>query len=140
MEQLVVEPSLSYTVCRGFELLAGARYNNLSGELIGPGVLPVPRVASGTQDWWDPIIGANVAYPLGEKFSLNCRGDVGGFGAGSDLTWQAFPYVNWQFNRWGSVQLGYRWVYVDYEDGAGATLFRYDVLTQGPQVGMTVRF
>jgi hypothetical protein len=140
MDQWMVEPTLSYTVCKGFEALAGVRYNNLSGEIRGPGIFPTPRIPTGTQDWWDPIIGANLSLPLGKGFSLNVRGDLGGFGAGSDFTWQAFPCFGWQFAKWGSLQAGYRWLYMDYETGSGASRFKYDVLTQGPQLGVTVSF
>ena len=42
--------------------------------------------------------------------------------------------------KWGSLQAGYRWVYVDYETGSGTSRFRYDVLTQGPQLGFTLHF
>lgn len=140
LEQWLVEPTLGYTVCTGFELLAGVRYNNLSGEIRGTGPLGVTRAAVSTQEWWDPIVGANLRLPLGEKWSVNVRGDIGGFGVGSDLTWQAFPYLSWQFTDWGSLQAGYRWVSTDYETGSGLQRFRYDVLTSGPQVGVTVRF
>ena len=139
-DQWMVEPILSYRVSKYFEPLAGVRYNNLSGEIRGPGVLPTPRIPSGTQDWWDPIVGANVNLPLGNNFSFNVRGDIGGFGAGSDFTWQAFPYFGWQFANWGSVEAGYRWLYVDYETGSGASRFKYDMLIQGPQIGLTVHF
>ena len=137
-EQWMVEPSLSYRFDHWCELLAGARYNKLSGEFSGPGVLPSPRVASGTQDWWDPIIGGELNLPFAKKFSINLRGDVGGFGVGSDLTWQAFPYLGWQFKDWGGLQLGYRWLYMDYKDTDEG--FAYDVLTQGPQIGFTASF
>src|SRR3954471_9620165 len=36
LEQWGVEPTLSYSVCKYFEPLAGMRYNNLSGDLSGP--------------------------------------------------------------------------------------------------------
>jgi len=136
LDQWVVEPSLSYRLCKEFELLAGARYNNLSGEIRGP----FGRNPTGTQDWWDPIVGANLSLPFAKKFSFNVRGDIGGFGVGSDLTWQAFPYLGWQFTQWGSLQVGYRWVSTDYETGSGASRFKYDMLTQGPQVGFTLHF
>ncbi len=137
-EQWMVEPTVSYRLDPKCELMAGARYNSLSGDLSGPGLLPSPRVPSGTQDWWDPIIGGEVNLPIGEKFSFNLRGDIGGFGVGSDLTWQAFPYLGWQFTSWGSMQVGYRWLYMDYEDTDEQ--FKYDVLTQGLQVGLTASF
>lgn len=140
VDEWVVEPTVSYRVTQGFELLAGVRYNNLSGELRGPGVLAQPRVPTGTQDWWDPIVGANLRLPLGGKFTLNVRGDVGGFGVGSDVTWQAFPSLEWQVAKPVSLQAGYRWVATDYETGSGNNRFRFDVLTQGPQLGVSVRF
>ncbi|UCD53187.1 MAG: hypothetical protein JSW27_11195 [Phycisphaerales bacterium] len=140
LDQWIVEPALSYKVCREFEPLVGVRYNNISGEIKGPGVLPTPRIPTGTQDWWDPIVGADFHLPLAAKWSLNLRGDIGGFGAGSDLTWQAFPYVSWQFAKRGSLQAGYRWLYTDYETGSGADEFRYDVLSQGLQLGLTLNF
>lgn len=140
MEQWLVEPAFSYRVNKYFEPFAGARYNNLTGELEGPGVLPTPRVASGTRDWWDPIIGANLALPLGKSFSLKLRGDIGGFGIGSDFAWQVYPYLDWRFARWGSAQLGYRWLQMDYETGSGSDRFAYDVLTQGAQIGFTIHF
>ena len=61
-------------------------------------------------------------------------------GAVADLTYQAFPNVTWQFTKWGSLQLGYRWIYANYETGSGTDRFKYDVLTQGPQLGVTFIF
>jgi hypothetical protein len=135
LNQWVVEPTLSYRVCRNFEPFVGVRYNNLNGEIRGPfGVNQ-----TGTQDWFDPLIGANLTCPLSETVSLKARADLGGFGVGSDLTWQAFPYLDWQLSERCSLQAGYRWVFNDYEHGSGANKFAYDVMTQGPQIGMTIR-
>jgi hypothetical protein len=136
-EQWMVEPTLSYTVCQGFEVLAGGRYNNISAEISGPSG---GRSQSGTQDWWDPIVGAKMSLPLGKQFSVNLHGDIGGFGVGSDLTWQAFPYLGWQFAKWGSIQAGYRFLSMDYETGSGLRRFSYDVLYRGPQLGLTFHF
>jgi hypothetical protein len=135
-KQWLVQPALEYRVCQNFGVYAGTRYNSIDLELTGP-----LRVnPSDTKDWWDPIIGARVSLPLGKKFSFNVSGDIGGFGVGSDLTWQALPYFNWQFTKCASVQVGYRFLYTDYESGSGATLFKYDILTSGPQVGFTFHF
>lgn len=139
LDQWLVEPTVGYRFNKMIEGFAGVRYNNLNGEVRFKG--PLGRVGSGTQDWFDPIVGANLNLPLGQsKFSLDGRFDVGGFGAGADLTWQAFPYVNWRFAKWGSAQLGYRWLGTDYEDGSGSSKFRYDVVLQGPQIGLTMHF
>jgi hypothetical protein len=135
-QQWMVEPTLSYSVCKGFDVLAGARYNNIDVSINGP-LLGDP---SGTEAWWDPIIGAHLSLPLGKGFGVGVNGDIGGFGAGSDLTWQAYPYLGWQFAKWGSLQAGYRFLYMDYENGSGLNRFKYDVTYRGPQVGVTFRF
>lgn len=137
MDQWLVEPALGYEVCRSFQAFAGARYNYISGDLTFSG--PAGRVATGTQEWWDPIVGANLSLPLiKDRLTFDGHFDVGGFGAGSDVTWQAYPYLNWRFSRRGSVQLGYRWLGTDYETGSGVNKFRYDVVVQGPQIGLTL--
>ena len=135
-EQWMVQPALEYQVCRYLDAYAGTRYNSIHLALNGPlGVNP-----SGTQDWWDPIIGARVSLPVWKKLSFNVSGDIGGFGAGSDLTWQAYPCFNWQFTRVMSLQVGYRFLYTDYETGSGLNRFKYDMLTSGPQIGFTFHF
>ena len=138
-EQWLVEPSLGYEVCRYAQVFAGARYNNVNGDVTFAG--PAGRVPTGTQDWWDPIIGTQLTYPLiADKLSIDGRFDVGGFGAGSDITWQAYPHLSWRFAKWGSAQVGYRWLATDYETGSGASKFKYDVIAQGPQLGFTLHF
>jgi len=135
-QQWLVQPALEYRVCPNFVAYAGTRYNNIALELNGPlGVNP-----SGTHEWWDPIIGAQACLPIWKTISLHVKGDIGGFGAGSDLTWQAYPYLNWQISKLASVQAGYRLLYTDYETGSGLNRFKYDMLTSGPQVGFTLHF
>ena len=136
LSQWMVQPALEYTICQYFGVYAGARYNNIDMKLSGPFAIN----PSGTEDWWDPIIGARASMPMGKKFSAGFNGDIGGFGVGSDLTWQAFPYVSWQFAKSASLQLGYRLLYSDYESGSGLSRFQYDILTHGPQLGVAFHF
>lgn len=139
LEQWLVEPSLGYRLCDHCQVFVGGRYNNISGSVTFTG--PAGRVATGTQDWWDPILGTQLSFPLiGKSLTLDGRFDVGGFGAGSDVTWQAFPYLSWRFSKWGSAQAGYRWLGTDYKTGSGASEFRYDVIAQGPQIGFSLHF
>ena len=136
-KQWLVEPSVGYRFCDCFEAFAGARYNSIEANLDLN--LPPGKVRGGTQDWWDPIVGVNLSYPIsGKKLTFDGRFDVGGFGAGSDITWQAFPYFNWRFAKSASLQVGYRWLGTDYETGSGLNRFRYDVVLAGPQIGLTI--
>ena len=74
--------------------------------------------------------------------SLVLRGDVGGFGAGSDFSWHVLATYNWQIAHYGRPDgyLGYRGLSVDYSQGSGNTGSKYDVLMQGPVIGATLHF
>jgi hypothetical protein len=137
MDQWCVEPTVSYRLSDGFEVLAGVRYNSLSGEIIRSGVSPTPRQVTGTQDWFDPIIGFNYRMPINPAWSFNLRADIGGV---SGLTWQAFPTFVWNFSDTGMMHMGYRWLSNDYSTGSGTSLFSYNMMIEGPQVGVTFRF
>jgi hypothetical protein len=135
-QQWLVQPALEYSLCQYFGVYAGTRYNNIALELNGP----LGQNPSGTHEWWDPIVGAQVSLPVWKTISFHVKGDIGGFDVGSKLTWQAFPYFNWQISNLASLQAGYRFLYTDYETGSGLNRFKYDMLTSGPQVGFTVHF
>ena len=139
-DQTMVQAQVEYHVSPRFGAFFGTRYNRMSMELSGVGPLGNERADSGTQDWWDPIFGGTVTEPFAQKFSFDLRADVGGFDVGSDLTWQLEPAVSWHFKEWGSAQVGYRVLYVDYDHGSGTDEFVYDVQVQGPQLGLTVHF
>lgn len=87
-------------------------------------------------DWFDPYIGLRARYNLNEKFYLTAKGDVGGFGVGSDFTWTAEAALGW--NVVGNIysEVGYRAIGVDYEKG-GLT---YDMITHGPQMTLGINF
>jgi hypothetical protein len=61
---------------------------------------------------------------------------VGGFGVSSDIDWDLFGGVGYQFNDTFSFVAGYRAVGVDYQDGD----FLFDVIQQGPILGGVFRF
>jgi hypothetical protein len=66
--------------------------------------------------------------------------EIGGFGAGSDFTWQIFPSLGIAMGKTASLEFGYRWLDINYESGEGNERFGWDVLTQGPVVGFGFRF
>jgi hypothetical protein len=139
-DQWMVQAQIEYHVSPRFGAFFGTRYNRMSMSLNGVGPLGNERSGSGTQDWWDPVFGGTVSEPFAKKFSFDLRADVGGFDVGSDLTWQLEPAVSWHFKEWGSAQVGYRVLHVDYDHGSGIEEFVYDMQIQGPQLGMTVHF
>jgi hypothetical protein len=116
-------------------LLAGGRLWNVDaeGSLIG---LPVARQRSGSKTWVDPIVGVNGRLELGAGFALQAEADVGGFGAASDIDWQVMGTLQYQIAESVSLAAGYRYLAVDFDDGA----FLYDVALHGPIIGATIRF
>ena len=62
------------------------------GALIG-GFL-IQLLTSGSVDWADPFIGARLQHQLAPSQEITLRGDVGGFGAGSQFSWQAMKHID----------------------------------------------
>ncbi len=116
---------------------AGARFWYLDNRLdIAPGARPTRTIVTEDESWIDPVVAARLNAGLGGPWGVTVAGDVGGFGIGSDLTWQAIGTLDYDVNDRFSVRAGYRALSVDYEDGK----FLYDVLMQGPILGATYRF
>lgn len=115
----------------------GLRVNTLQGELTfkGPDV-----TRSQDKTWVDPIAGVTLRTPADRRVQLRLYSEIGGFGAGSDLTWQVFPTMSLRLTEKASLEFGYRWLDLDYATGEGTEAFRYDVLTQGPVIGFGFRF
>jgi hypothetical protein len=115
----------------------GLRVNTLQSTLKfkGPDV-----TVSQDQTWVDPIAGVTLRSPAGRRVQVRLYTEVGGFGAGSDFTWQVFPSLSLGLSDTASLELGYRWLDIDYETGERNEQFRYDVLTQGPVLGFGFRF
>jgi hypothetical protein len=111
---------------------AGARWNSLSATIVLRGTAGDARQE---KDWVDPVLGGSVDHPIGERWRLSVVGDVGGFGLGSRFSGQLWPNVFLDIATNGRLGLGYRLLYVNYRDDAGARYFEYDVLTHGPTFG-----
>jgi hypothetical protein len=138
-DQTLIEGSAGWKVHENFELVGGLRYNELDGTLRGRATA-TPIYASQDASWIDPFVGAWARLPLAPSFALILRGDVGGFGVGSEMAYQAAAYLRYQTSGTLSFVAGWRYLDQRYEDGEGARRFVYDVATQGPTVGITWNF
>ena len=87
--------------------------------------------------WFDPYVGIGGRYNLTKAFYLTGKVDVGGFSVGSDVTVQASAAIGCQISRNIYSELGYRYLYVDYEGDNG---FIYNVSTQGIQLTTGIVF
>jgi hypothetical protein len=120
------------------DLFAGARVYSFYSEIVLRPNLPggTGFAANGTTTWADPILGLRGRYYVSRAVFLNGYGDVGGFGAGSELSWQILGAVGVQAARWCDVQLGYRALGFEYQGGRGTQ----EITTHGPIIGATIRF
>jgi hypothetical protein len=142
-----------------FDILAGGRYwyekadltlnlNANAGIFVGD--LERSRdgsrafAPSGNISWVDPVIGFRIRHRLTPTQELSAQADIGGFGIGSRISWQAIAAYSYEFAKTGSVSwagvVGYRALYVDYIQGSGNALFETNLLQHGPMIGVSARF
>jgi hypothetical protein len=96
----------------------------------------LPTSKSG-DDWWvDPIIGLRTQINFTRWLFLALQGDVGGFGAGSQIAWFASGSIGINFTRNLFMEMGYRYFYMDYVNN-GLT---YDAAQSGLFMGAGVKF
>jgi hypothetical protein len=139
-KEVIVQPEVYGRVLesdRGsIDALGGVRFWRLDNSLsLLQGTLPPTNVGQ-TQSWADPTLGARFRLNLPKGCFANLKGDAGGFGAGSELSWQVYAGVGKEFKKKYSMLLGYRYLFVDYENGG----FVYDVHMSGLIVGLGIHF
>lgn len=116
------------------DVLAGGRYWYFHANLDTTSPINPSRY----DQWVDPIIGARTKIDLTDKFMLNLESDIGGFGVGSEFSWNAQGSVAYQFTPRISAFAGYRILYIDYK--AGSSNVQYKETIQGPVTGATFTF
>lgn len=142
VQQTALEVDVGYAVAERITAFAGLRYNDLDADVKvrGAGPLGTEVTAGSSESWIDPVIGALTEIPINDKWSASLRGDIGGFGVGSDFAWQVIALVRWQATPSLAVGGGYRYFDQDYEDGSGSDYFKYDVASSGPVLGVAFTF
>lgn len=122
------------------DLGLGARLINLQAGIDLQTVIDGNRSASIDQTWVDPIIIARTQGLFTEKIYWQFRGDFGGFGVGSDFTWQAQANIGYRFSKLFQTSIGYRYIGIDYDNGEGSDRFVYDVDTFGAVLRLGFNF
>jgi hypothetical protein len=133
--------SLTLAAGRRFEISGGSHVDVLGGlrawSLDGQVAVPLAGVSLAREvTFVDPIIALRGSAPLSDRWSLLGYIDVGGFGAGSDLTWQAAVTANYQATDNLYLSIGWRHLYLDYNDGGP----RFEGAMTGPVIGASWRF
>jgi len=122
------------------DLMAGVRVWNVNNDItarLAAGGQPVGALSGSDGDTWvDPMVGIKGRIDLTPKWNLSGWGMIGGFGAGSDLTWDVLGAVGYNWTDHFSTRIGYRAIGVDYENDG----FVYDTIQHGPIVGILYQF
>ncbi len=139
MDMTLFEVVGGYRVSPAVALFAGARWVDMGTSLRYSGDV-VGEDADVSKSWIDPLVGVHLYSPLSEKWYLAARGDIGGFGIGSELTWQAYADIGFKVSHVTSLILGYHALDMDYEDGSGIHYFDLDLMVSGPQLGVVFTF
>ncbi len=143
----------SYTA---IDAIAGLRYWNVSADvsLDIVGSVNVPALGltqvgqraladSGDMHWVDPLVGLRVRQELASGDEFRLQGDIGGFGVGSKISWQAVGGYVHNFQIYGlnwSSMIGYRALEVDYSQGSGTGESGLNLVMHGPIAGIGLRF
>ena len=133
IDMLIAELLSGYRFANFTELIFGVRYVSLDNSLTFR--LPGPisnRKFDANQEWVDPVIGLRYSGPLGRKWSFGIRGDVGGFGLGSDLTWNLRANFGLSVSEVTTLMFGWHTTDFDYDNNS----FVYDMTHSGPELGI----
>jgi hypothetical protein len=118
VQMAIAEVGVAYEIARygslAFDVIGGGRFwwqkadlsFNLAGTLdVGDLQIAGGRAISrsGSVDWADPFVGARVRYAVAPGHEPFVRGDVGGFGVGSDFSWQGVAGYAWDFAVWNGI-------------------------------------
>ncbi|SLN09540.1 hypothetical protein PEL8287_00020 [Roseovarius litorisediminis] len=95
---------------------------------------PSGGTASGSDQWWDAMVGARGRYNLNEKSYLTGVALFGG--GGSDFMADVFAGYGYRLSERTSLVGGFRYLSVDRNDGG----FVYDVEQQGVLLGVNFTF
>ena len=138
-QQLAFEFAFLKRLGSVFDVGIGGRVMDMKADL---DLNTINGVQSGDsrQTWMDPILIVRSQGAINDKWLLQFRGDIGGFGIGSDFTWQIQANAGYQFSRLVSATIGYRVLDVDFHKGDGSENFSYDMAISGPVLRVGFRW
>jgi hypothetical protein len=98
---------------------------------------------SGDLAWVDPFVGFRIRHEMGTSKELGLEADFGGFGVGSDFSWQVVGTYGFDTMCLGTplhAVLGYRALSVDFSENGKFGKNGIDLVQHGPIMGVTFRW
>ncbi len=85
--------------------------------------------------WAAPLFGVRYHYNIAPRFGLTGYADVGGSGGGN-MTWEVLGMLDYRYNSWLMLHVGYRHMHIDYTGSA----MRVGIALSGPFLAATFQF
>jgi hypothetical protein len=143
-KQFIWEAAGLYRLTPFLEAGAGGRLNYLqTGVDVRVNAFPAGTeevAGEKSKTWYDPVLIARLTGDIKDKWLFQFRGDVGGFGIGSDLTWQLQGYAGYRFTKLFQLSAGYRILSTDFNSGEDREQFIFDVNEFGPVIRFGFNF
>jgi hypothetical protein len=141
IDLFVMEVDAGYRFSESAEVFGGLRYTDISAEVAAHAPISGdPIGAKQSETFVDPVVGVRFAKPLSEKWMVQGQGDVGGFGVGMDMQWQAMLDFGYRASDLVSLWFGYRALNQDFDESGKNDKFAMDVTYQGPQAAVAFHF
>ena len=119
------------------EIITGVRYVDQEIKVTTPG----PQLVIG-DSWVDPFIGLRYLGPINNNWNWILRGDIGGFGVGSDFAWRLDAGATYGFGKQWEAAIFYKILDIDYETGTSGTpsIYKWDGSESGITFGVGYYF
>ena len=131
LDAVIAEGAFFYRVGEQYALEFGVRYWDFETTL-RPALLPEVRRAN---DFTDAFVGFRSEFDINEKWDLLFRGNVGG--GGSDFSAGLQVDFRRRFESGNTLDIGYRALDIDFEDGSGLLATGLDMSMHGLAIGYT---
>lgn len=118
------------------DVIAGVRSWDISQRV---GIVNTPFEFDGGVAWVDPMVGARMVTTLSSHWMLHVRGDLGGFGVGSQFAWSVIGGVGYRATR--NIVLGVEYMALGANYEADKEIIpELDLRTYGPLLGAAFTF
>lgn len=124
------------------DVLAGGRFTDIGAELSLSSLVGGSSVTQSVS-WVDPFIGARARLEIAPAWDVQLRADIGGFGAGSNFSWNIVGLIGHRFPLFGApveAIVGFKALSQDYTTGSGNRQFKWDNILYGPVLGIAASF
>ncbi len=144
LKQTIWEAAGLYRILSFLEVGLGGRLNVISTDIDAErNVLPEGSeelTGHHSKTFIDPILITRLTTDIKGKWLFQFRGDLGGFGIGSDFTWQLQGYAGYRFSKLFQLSVGYRILGINYDDGEYEERFIFDLNEFGPVIRLGFNF